>query len=355
MGLLSTTVEIGITGRTAIYFEKLGYEIPRYTDRHGYSRVKNGTKIIVNIKDLSHGSSAKVDIVCDCCQKQYTTTYNNYNLCNREDKTYCRDCAIKLFNTGENSRCYKKDKTKEERERKRLYPEYYQFVKRVLARDNYTCQCCNIDNEYMEVHHLDGYEWCKEKRVDETNAITLCKNCHSNFHAIYGKGNNTRMQFEEWLNFSLKELTKYEGDISSTRKIYCYEENKIYNGATEFIRIHHLKATSTVYFVCNRTNFCKTIKGFHLFWYDEYIHMDKKDIEQIVNEPTHKNSRKVICLTTNTIYESVAKGAKLEQASSTSIDRCCRNIYPYARTKDGRMTKWMFYEDYIKLKESEDY
>ena len=75
--------------------------------------------------------------------------------------------------------------------------------------------------------------------------------------------------------------------------------------------------------------------------------MDDCLIEKIVNEPVHKNSKKVICLTTDSIYNSIAEGAREEQASKTSIDRCCRNISKYVRTKDGTMTQWMFYDDYI--------
>jgi hypothetical protein len=30
--------------------------------------------------------------------------------------------------------------------------------------------------------------------------MTLCKECHKEFHQIYGKGDNTKKQFEEWIN-----------------------------------------------------------------------------------------------------------------------------------------------------------
>lgn len=51
----------------------------------------------------------------------------------------------------------------------------------------------------MNVHHLDGFNWCIEKRTNVDNGVTLCKRCHLNFHSIYGSGNNTRGQFEEYL------------------------------------------------------------------------------------------------------------------------------------------------------------
>ena len=51
-----------------------GYKIPKYLDkRNNCFRVKNGTKIVVKINDLSFGSSAKVDVECDYCRKRYIT------------------------------------------------------------------------------------------------------------------------------------------------------------------------------------------------------------------------------------------------------------------------------------------
>ena len=63
--------------------------------------------------------------------------------------------------------------TQQERLNDRKFSGYSEFVKMVLARDNYTCQCCGTNNNDMRVHHLDGYNWCKEKRIDVTNGITL--------------------------------------------------------------------------------------------------------------------------------------------------------------------------------------
>ena len=355
MGLINTDVEININGRIASYYEDLGYKIPKYLDkRNNCFRVKNGTKIVVKINDLSFCSSAKVDVECDCCRKRYITTYNNYNRTRHGDKIYCKKCAIDIFLKGENNPCYKKDKTKEERERKRLYPEYTDFVKKVLARDNYTCQCCKKHGVRMEVHHLDGYDWCKERRTDDTNGITLCKTCHSNFHAIYGNGNNTKNQFEEWINSKIIKFEKYDGQISSARKIYCYEEDKIYNSATDFAKSHNIKTTTTVYFVCNNLYHCKTVKGMHLFWYDKYINLSEEEIIAKVDAPSWENSKKVICLNTNTIYNSITEGARKEQASRTSITRCCCNECQYVHTKDGRLTQWMFYNDYLKIKDLEN-
>lgn len=57
----------------------------------------------------------------------------------------------------------------------------------------------------LTAHHLDGYSWCKEKRLDINNGITLCKECHEDFHIIYGTKNNTKEQFFEYYCEELNE------------------------------------------------------------------------------------------------------------------------------------------------------
>ena len=91
---------------------------------------------------------------------------------------------------------YKPDKTDNEREAGRIIPGYKEWVKAVYEKDRYTCQRCG-DNRggNLNAHHLDGYSWCKEKRTDISNGVTLCEKCHLEFHRTYGYNNNTKEQF----------------------------------------------------------------------------------------------------------------------------------------------------------------
>lgn len=102
---------------------------------------------------------------------------------------------------GENNPRWNPNITEEERENGRFIKGYNDFVKGVYKRDNYTCQCCGVygDGKNLNAHHLDGYNWCKDKRIDINNGITLCTNCHKTFHREYGKGHNTKEQYEEWI------------------------------------------------------------------------------------------------------------------------------------------------------------
>ena len=140
---------------------------------------------------------------CDYCGKEIIIPLDRFK---RSNNNFCdMKCLGKyksINNLGSNNPNWNPNLTEIEREIDRNIEGYTEFIKKVLERDNYTCQCCGEKEKVsgqLNVHHLDGYNWCKEKRTDETNGITLCKSCHKKFHSIYGRGDNTKEQFEEWI------------------------------------------------------------------------------------------------------------------------------------------------------------
>jgi ribosomal protein S27AE len=113
--------------------------------------------------------------------------------------TRCRYCYLESFR-GENHPAYNHNLTDEEREYKRYYPDYYEWRRKVFERDKYSCVGCgDSKGGNLIAHHKDGYGWCKERRTDVDNGVTLCESCHKEFHSLYGFRNNTESQYTEWL------------------------------------------------------------------------------------------------------------------------------------------------------------
>ena len=118
-------------------------------------------------------------------------------LVSKKCKYNCPECF--QYPTRENHPKWNPNLTQEEREKRREGIGIEQWRKEVYERDNYTCQCCG-DNKggNLVAHHLNSYNWDKEHRTDVDNGITLCEECHKQFHKIYGYGNNSKEQFEEY-------------------------------------------------------------------------------------------------------------------------------------------------------------
>lgn len=94
---------------------------------------------------------------------------------------------------------YNPNKTDEERQDDRSYIEYKKWRSSVYNRDSYTCQICGNNGGNLNAHHIESYNFNKELRTVMSNGITLCKDCHNDFHHQYGKGNNTREQFIKFI------------------------------------------------------------------------------------------------------------------------------------------------------------
>lgn len=354
MGLITKEVEVKLCGNSIKRYESLGYEIPRYYDKYrGRYVVKEGTTITVKVEDLTKGSNYRVDVKCDCCGEILHIPYHKYYSQLHDGKHYCHKCALKIFNSGENNSNWRADLSEEERINKRSYPEYTEFVKRVFARDNYTCQCCGQKHGDLEVHHLNGYSWFIEGRTDETNAILLCSTCHANYHNKYGNKNVRKEDFEEWFGQVVNDLKKYNGILPIARKIYCVEENRIYDNAKELQQEWSLKSFSSIYSVCNRERGMKKLLGKHIFWLDEYETMSQKEKDIYLAEYT-KDGKSVICITTGEIYQRIIDARKDKKQKSIKISDACNGKAKTAgKLPDGTKLQWMYYEDFLKLPQEE--
>lgn len=140
-------------------------------------------------------ANSKLNVIGRCGHKFETRLSV---ILNRGHKGYCKKCV----NAKERAYNWHGGYDSENEHFRKTF-EFKQFRIGVMKRDNYRCVCCNARKE-LNAHHLDGYNWCIEKRTDINNGVCLCKECHDLFHSIYGYGFNTRKQFYEFLMNYLK-------------------------------------------------------------------------------------------------------------------------------------------------------
>jgi 5-methylcytosine-specific restriction endonuclease McrA len=116
----------------------------------------------------------------------------------------CKECYLEN-NSGENNPNYNPNLTDEERsnrnEKRRHLSGYDGWNCFVKDRANFTCQVCGGSKGGNIVsHHIESYNNNPDLRTALDNGVCLCEKCHKNFHHQYGYGNNTREQFEEFMN-----------------------------------------------------------------------------------------------------------------------------------------------------------
>lgn len=77
------------------------------------------------------------------------------------------------------------------------------FVKSVKERDKYTCVKCGYvgkkNDGIMHCHHIESWMMNEDLRIEVSNGVTFCRNCHVDFHHIFGIKNNNRIQFDNFI------------------------------------------------------------------------------------------------------------------------------------------------------------
>jgi hypothetical protein len=173
--------------------KKCGIEKSKETKRNDTDYVRsvftdNGCKLL----DEYRNEQTPLKYVCKC-GRQSLTRFVNF-----KKSGCCRICSFEKLR-GENSPQWNPNLTDEERIQKRDYREYIHWRNGVFQRDEYTCQCCGKTQCILNAHHIEGYARNKKLRTEITNGITLCYECHREFHTIHGWRDNNIAQLNEFL------------------------------------------------------------------------------------------------------------------------------------------------------------
>lgn len=110
----------------------------------------------------------------------------------------CKGDKISKATKGKNNVFWDFELGEEERIKNRRIEGYNQWVLEVYVKDEFKCVLCGDEENGIHAHHLDGYHWCGERRIDPTNGVTLCVLHHRYFHSLYGNQNNTENQFDDY-------------------------------------------------------------------------------------------------------------------------------------------------------------
>lgn len=73
--------------------------------------------------------------------------------------------------------------SREEKEIIRSSAEYKEWRRLVFQRDNYTCQNCgDSKGGNLHAHHIKSFATYPELRMEVSNGLTLCEDCHEKHH-----------------------------------------------------------------------------------------------------------------------------------------------------------------------------
>ena len=79
--------------------------------------------------------------------------------------------------------------------------------KKILFRDNYTCQSCGTRDTQLHVHHLSDYDRLGNERHEKL--ITLCHICHELQHTTHGYPQT----YSEYMNWNVKLIKRKHNEL----------------------------------------------------------------------------------------------------------------------------------------------
>jgi hypothetical protein len=173
--------------------------------------------------------SQKIQVICD---KGHRVLLNLSTAMHSGAR--CRQCYLEKDRKGPKSHFWDHEKSPEDRENNRQIEGINDFKKAVYQRDGYKCVICGTPGNggNLNAHHLDGYDNHKELRTDPNNGVCVDDRCHHVFHFFFGKGDNTREQFDAFVDmvrlgeygdlpfdFTAKELFQMKWKEKSTNHV----------------------------------------------------------------------------------------------------------------------------------------
>lgn len=160
----------------------------------------NGCKIIAHSHTviMKNGKPQQYFLVeCHCGKRDIISSNTVWR---RKECFKCGHKTRAKTISGPNHWNYNPNLTDQQRFENRRHSIYRISYKSIYLRDNFTCKKCSKNTRKPIAHHLNGWDGFPEQRYDPNNIVTLCSNCHNNFHAEFGYGKNTKEQFDVWLN-----------------------------------------------------------------------------------------------------------------------------------------------------------
>jgi len=139
--------------------------------------------------------------VCDkinlICPKGHSVSVSIRSF--RQNAGRCRQCFYEQ-NVGQFHVRFVHGRSQQDRyNRNKCRVEHNKWKKELLKKYNFSCYICKkVEGNKLCAHHLNGYNWDINNRYNVENGVILCKYHHNLFHKLYGKGDNTKGQFDEF-------------------------------------------------------------------------------------------------------------------------------------------------------------
>lgn len=155
--------------------------------------------------------------------------------------------------------------------------------------------------------------------------------------------------YEEGKKYSLKEIN--EKSIKLPKSVICLNTRQIFESTQNASKVTGV-SQSKISMVCNgkRLSAGKDESGNKLLWkfLDDFDENEMIYLEEINDKADFRKAKKVKCLNTGEIFDSVRKaGVAFNIKPPTTVSLACRGLKEYAgKLPNGEKIKWEFFNEH---------
>lgn len=237
-----------------------------------------------------------------------------------------------------------------------------------------------LEDMYIKIYNSTNKKFGYNKKTGGSNGSlsdeARQKISKANKGKLVGeKNHNYGKTFSEEIRNKISESRKgkYIGVNSPTaKKVICITTQKIFDAITDGAKFYGIVNSVHISNNCKgKIKSCGKLEdGTKLVWryYDDYLNMSEIEIIQAIEEANNANkgknshwygvsrdknnnpnARKVICITTGVVFNTVLDGAEFYNCNRKHIGSCCTGKRKSCgKLPDGTKLQWMYYEDYLK-------
>lgn len=98
-----------------------------------------------------------------------------------------------------------------------------------------------------------------------------------------------------------------------------------------------------------RNKISQNMKGKKSYWKNKKLPLTTCEKLSISHKGIKNNVKKVICLTTNKVFNTIKEGAEFYNCNRKNIPSCCKGkVKSCGKLKDGTKLEWLYYDEYLK-------
>ena len=205
-----------------------------------------------------------------------------------------------------------------------ILEEGYFTVKEVSEKEDYYINFFDTRNKEK------GYNMAPGGYNGLSHNATLAAKKWMKEHPEFGKARAADMH--KWQEehkeemYAMRKVNMAKATESIKRKVVCLETREIFESATEASRFFDKTSQSKITMCCQGQR--KSAGGFHWLYLEEYNKIENIDdyLVEIMNSREFGGGRKkVLCVETNEVFNSVTQAAQVKNLGISSIAECCRN------------------------------